>query len=567
MAMNLTLSKPAATTYTVEDLVRLVKSGAIRVPSFQRPLRWGWEDVRRLFDSILKGYPVGSLLLWKREARQENIKIGALSIDAPGKEDALWVVDGQQRLTSLANALSEESQKDPRFSFAYDFKNSKLVRSGSNAGSVIPLPVLFDLRRLIPWFREHPDAVEYDQVASAITKILIEYRIPAYVVEQDDEAVLRDIFDRMNNYGKRLSRAEVFAALHPGTGSQQLGTFERIIDEIATERNFGQLDDDTVLSAVLARRGSDVTREIRNEFSARKAGDFTNETEGEAYQQGGEALKRAVAFLQDDAGVPHLSLLSYRYLLVVLARFFSHFPEPEKRNRELLLRWYWRAALAGPRAFTGSWNEAMRVLAARVVPGNETQSVQDLLSLIPCDVRKPDLLRFRPNQADSRVVLCALWDHGPRSLATGALYTRQDLADCVDQRTSARAALTHLVRNPPKEMRSSAGNWCFFLEEVARPFVELLARPSSTIDLFADDPSETAYEEVLDSHCLSTELLSLLETGETERFLRDRQAIVQQVVERFITRNTGAGFEDTPPLDELDLDDDEFEGDADEQEA
>ncbi len=52
---NPSLSQPAARTYSVVDLVAAAIEGRIRIPEFQRPLRWQWEDVRRLFDSIVKG--------------------------------------------------------------------------------------------------------------------------------------------------------------------------------------------------------------------------------------------------------------------------------------------------------------------------------------------------------------------------------------------------------------------------------------------------------------------------------------------------------------------------------
>jgi uncharacterized protein with ParB-like and HNH nuclease domain len=49
-----------AKTLKVEDLLARIESGQIRVPKFQRGLRWKREDNRLLFDSILQGYPVGS---------------------------------------------------------------------------------------------------------------------------------------------------------------------------------------------------------------------------------------------------------------------------------------------------------------------------------------------------------------------------------------------------------------------------------------------------------------------------------------------------------------------------
>src|SRR5437868_3613637 len=115
-------TRPSATTYDVERLVEMAWQGQIRVPHFQRDFRWGREDVMRLFDSIVKGYPVGSLLLWLRPAPAQALTLGSLRIDAPRLDQALWVVDGQQRVTSLANALHEDGARESRFALAYDLR-------------------------------------------------------------------------------------------------------------------------------------------------------------------------------------------------------------------------------------------------------------------------------------------------------------------------------------------------------------------------------------------------------------------------------------------------------------
>jgi len=52
--------------------------------------------VSRLFDSIVKGYPIGNLLLWTRPAPKAEVQLGALCIQARGFQDGLWVVDRQQ---------------------------------------------------------------------------------------------------------------------------------------------------------------------------------------------------------------------------------------------------------------------------------------------------------------------------------------------------------------------------------------------------------------------------------------------------------------------------------------
>ncbi|MEW6283721.1 MAG: DUF262 domain-containing protein [Candidatus Eremiobacterota bacterium] len=94
--------RPTATTVTVRELIQKVMGGEVRIPRFQRPLRWQAENVVQLLDSIWRGYPVGSLLFWKRRAGEDGIPVGGAILRAPRVDDAWWVVDGQQRTTALA---------------------------------------------------------------------------------------------------------------------------------------------------------------------------------------------------------------------------------------------------------------------------------------------------------------------------------------------------------------------------------------------------------------------------------------------------------------------------------
>jgi uncharacterized protein DUF262 len=557
-----TFPQPSARTFNVAELVGLAAEGKVRIPNFQRPLRWKWEDVRRLFDSISKGYPVGSLLLWKRPVSAGVVQFGKLRIDSPAHADSLWVVDGQQRLTSLANALRDEGLRSEDFAIAYDMNEEEFVRPPkTSVGTIVPLPVLFDLERLLEWAQEHQLGPRLKE-ASAVTSAIRQFSIPAYIVEQQDEAVLRDIFDRMNNYGKRLSRAEVFAALHPGTEDSASGIgFPRIIEEIESDLHFGRCEDDTVLRAVLARRGPDVTREIRDEFGKAKAyRDFGNESEQTAYSEGGAALKRAVSFLQE-VGVPHLALLPYRYLLIVLTRVFAHFPEPHPRNCDLLRRWFWRTTLTPPTSY-GGWNPAMRMFGSLVKAREEDESIQRLLNATnekKTTAKLPDVKRFRTNQADSRVALCALWDLKPLSPSDGSPYSRQDLAEELGVDASPSQAVSSLLTFVPKDMAA----W------LASRHILLAAEPGrrgSSLFEVADGP-DGSHQAILKSHCMNISLLERLrriEEGrapsldiEREIFLRDRDTLVAEVVRDFVSRSAAWELEDTPPLDHFDLDQDD----------
>src|SRR5260370_193214 len=86
--------RPAAETETIEDLFARVNPGLIRIPTFQRPLRWDAGNVTSLFDSIYKGYPIGSFLFQKGAAGAARLEIGPLKIDAPETSAALWEEEG-----------------------------------------------------------------------------------------------------------------------------------------------------------------------------------------------------------------------------------------------------------------------------------------------------------------------------------------------------------------------------------------------------------------------------------------------------------------------------------------
>lgn len=539
---------PTATTLEIEGLVQQAWKGSIRVPHFQRDFRWGWEDVRRLFDSILKGYPIGSLLLWEREAAAATLQLGGLRIEAPHSDSAYWVVDGQQRLTSIANALHPEGSADSRFALAYDLERDELLHLPATfLPHVVPLPVLFDLQKILRWFADNPGASEHLELATSITKKLRQYKVPAYLVQSKDTKVLQDIFDRMNNYGKRLSRAEVFSALNAGDSFEEgVRTLATIAAAVDADTAFGQIDQDTVLAAVLARRGPAIRRDIRKEFV--QDGD---EGQAAAYEAGERAISRAVRFIQDEAGVPHYSMLAYKYLLVVLTRVFAHFPDLDSRNRKLLRRWFWRAALAGPEQFKGGTPNAARILCGKVVAGEPNDSVARLLEAVSASSRRTvDARRFSTSDANSKILLSAMWTLGPRNPLSGDVYTRNDLAEAIAEAGTAQPAIQRIIptSDVPVEARPWAGNRALLPGLTVDPSEVLLLFSRAPLDMSSD-----TWAAFLRSHA-ANDASATMSSLNFEGFLERRQADLEAHLVSFLDAMCEWGFEDTPPLSSLDLD-------------
>ena len=78
----------------VEDLLHDVELGRIGLPDLQRPFVWPDSKVRDLLDSMLKGYPVGYIMLWSSPEEYENSKHIGDNEKAYKEPDDL-VIDGQ----------------------------------------------------------------------------------------------------------------------------------------------------------------------------------------------------------------------------------------------------------------------------------------------------------------------------------------------------------------------------------------------------------------------------------------------------------------------------------------
>lgn len=84
---------------TVSYLVDQIDMGRLGLPELQRPFVWKDSKVRDLFDSMMRGYPIGYLMLWECPELENKKAIGTEphNYDAPKEV----IIDGQQRLTSL----------------------------------------------------------------------------------------------------------------------------------------------------------------------------------------------------------------------------------------------------------------------------------------------------------------------------------------------------------------------------------------------------------------------------------------------------------------------------------
>ena len=100
---------------TLNGVIAQVEAGRIVLPAMQRPFVWKEDRLTKLIDSLLRDFPIGTVLLWKtanmqrfrRFAKDVQSNAGlTVDFERGASTERYLVLDGQQRLTSLFVALS-----------------------------------------------------------------------------------------------------------------------------------------------------------------------------------------------------------------------------------------------------------------------------------------------------------------------------------------------------------------------------------------------------------------------------------------------------------------------------
>jgi hypothetical protein len=391
----------AATPIKVRDLVAKRRLGQIHVPDLQRGFVWDKQRVRELFDSLYRSYPVGSLLLWKPTWAPDETPVnvrawdlaepdpqtgrGVRALPATPKPGDVFVLDGQQRLTSLFRVIfdcrePDSTKADPALLVSLSrtaewadapflYRSRFLKREKERGGLVVQASVLFaGVRRgdsngeeskavrsaIQAWLNPNDDAF-YSALdrASELRNAILNAEVGCYELgtEADDENVI-EIFGRLNQQAIRLTPADLAAARLTGKMkdfrirarsalkapelrgfSQQEGT-ERI-----TQGGF--VDTDLIVRTAMCMARGIVKYSDAEKFEPSK--DKLYEQIEPQWEHAKLALHKAVKVFRD-ASIPDGSWLPYRYLLLIPAAAYG---KSHDRPSDQWLGWAIAASLWG----------------------------------------------------------------------------------------------------------------------------------------------------------------------------------------------------------------------------
>ncbi len=136
---------------TIKDVLTEIENGKLFLPAIQRKFVWNEEQITKLFDSLMRGYPIGTFLFWNIDKEKDNIKDYVFYDfirdyherdfnqnpirDTIIKDQFKVALDGQQRLTSLyISLMGSLATKEPRKYWSNDdaFPKKELYLNVSN---------------------------------------------------------------------------------------------------------------------------------------------------------------------------------------------------------------------------------------------------------------------------------------------------------------------------------------------------------------------------------------------------------------------------------------------------
>ncbi len=237
------------TGYPLQYLIEQVKHGHIALPDIQRPFVWNGSKVRDLFDSMYRGYPVGTLMLWETGAQVGTRQVGGGESDTVARA---LIVDGQQRLTSLYAVLTGREVVTKTFAkrhITIAFRPADQTFEVADAATERDTEFISDItslwrdgykstvRRFFEDLHASSDAEltheEQDALEERIDRVrdLRDFRFQVIELSADaDEEQVAEIFVRINSKGVQLNQADFILTLmsvHWEEGRRELESFCR----------------------------------------------------------------------------------------------------------------------------------------------------------------------------------------------------------------------------------------------------------------------------------------------------------------------------------------------------
>jgi hypothetical protein len=363
----------------ISDYITDFEEGNLQVPLFQRDFVWETDQKLELFRSMAKGYPIGSILLWKPnketlevfESIDNKLTVGSYYVPTKNNE-SFYILDGFQRLSTLLGSLIDPSKAKSKgisrneeawyreFNFVYnlkseDFEVVKVKDLSKLKWYQIPIYELVDAKNFYKFqvalsnknsensdlFNENRiDVNLYLERYEHIGNKLIKYKVPNITLYGGSISEAIEIFQKLNSQGSKITMDWVISAILINNDPNfRLGSeITSLIDNDLKSYQFHTIKREVIFNCILNSFGvvyfdNLSQKDVKNLIESKNFIKIAKKTF--------EAIKNAAKFMHEELMVLDAKLIPYNNQFIFIADFFNQIKEPSKNQIAQLKKWFW----------------------------------------------------------------------------------------------------------------------------------------------------------------------------------------------------------------------------------
>ena len=523
--------KPDSKKFSV--LISDIERGVVKVPKFQRDFVWDIEQTAKLLDSILKGYPIGTFILWETDNRINDVKnIGNFDLPEIEYGPVQYVLDGQQRITSLFAAYKGatiqkvgEKKKTNYKDIVVDLEPNEETDDGNivtimqKAKRAIALHDVFNFnhkksKELEAQGFTSEDLDKIDEYKDAFST----YDFSIVTLRKNDIESAIEVFTRINTGGKVLTLFEIMSAktYDEGANFDMQAKWEKFQKKL-NDSKYENISP-TVILQFLSLIISE-TKECKRKtiLGLEKAAVLEN------WDNAISAIEKSIDHFRTVLRIPVSQLLPYDTLIVPYAYFFLKTGQsPTGQQRKYLEELFWRSSLSLRYSSATESKLAADIKKVDLIIDGQRPTYPEFKLFInsPEDLKQTD---FSTGNAICKSILCILAYHEPKDFDTsGKVLLDNSYLKIASSKNYHHFFPKDYVRkngtDADKPYANSIINITLVSAELNKKRIGVKA-PSVYLADFADENSELTHS--LRSHLIDAEHSSVIQ-DEFTPFLKHR---------------------------------------------
>lgn len=394
------------------------------LPDIQREYVWlkkaDEKKIEQLFDSILRGYPIGSFLFWKlqkediaKSGEQDENKLNfqlyqfitnyderkphneKIYVEQISRDDLSIVLDGQQRLTRFIlglkatlkkkwarsdnpNAYEEKrlylnlkhqpNMDNPEDNYQFEFHAK--VPTNDKKHFWFKVGDILELESVWNYAQEHGLKDNELKLLEKLNKAFHTEQLISFFEEKEKNLnKVLNIFIRVNSGGVKLSYSDLLMSILTASFSSDIREKMNELVDALKDKGFPNVEQDQVLKTCLLLIGKDTTFELKN-FNKNNVKEIE-----ENWEKITESIYKAAKLLETFGYAGHLGSA---YILSTLAYFYFLKQKMDKNDEEQALKFVRNAQIMG--YFGGSTDTKLSIIAHSIKEARTFEAFNDNLA-------------------------------------------------------------------------------------------------------------------------------------------------------------------------------------------